>query len=439
MSGFARGLSDGVNMGLRLMAAKDYEDRQKVVRERDDKAYARAEDQRTALDEANTAARKAFEEHRAAFEAANQPKTEDRVTLMSGGDTQPRLGAVNLGANTPMPSAQFGTVDQPGLAGSLSLGGGGGPAVPREQVQVQPTGRYDEREGVLAGLSARRKALMSKDVDAKLWMDDWAKESALRSQMRSERIDAAERRFMATGDPGEYAKAIYPLIDDGMEFVGTEPVKTQDGSQAWKFIRRDSQTGKETSSVMNAEQFQKFMLGVRDPAKVAEYESKSLLERMEADEKIRAEIEKQKAVRQTKTHESGLRLEEIAAQGKQNRQTIAARGAEDRRTDDGAGQVKPRDMVAALDSERKDLRDRQQALFKEYQQNMKDAETPEERAAVRQAYDRMSREIDTSLSDLDQKRKRLSERIGLGAPSTPARKPSLSLGGTSAPPTVTNW
>lgn len=437
---FANGLANGVNMGIRLSQAKDYEDRQKVLRERDELAYNREEAQRAALEQANAAARKAFEEHRSAFEAASQPKTEERVTLMTKGDTQPSLGTASLGDGAPMPDVQLGGQQRPaGLAGSLSLGGGGGTPIPREQVQVQPAVRYDEREGVLAGLSARRKALMSANVDSKLWMDDWAKESALRSQMRGERIDAAERRFMSTGDPGEYAKAIYPLIDDGMEFVGTEPVKTQDGSQAWKFIRRDSQTGKEISSVMNAEQFQKFMLGVRDPAKVAEYESKSLLERMEADEKIRAEIEKQKAVRQTKTHESGLRLEEIAAQGKQNRQTIAARGAEDRRTDDGAGQVKPRDMVAALDSERKDLRDRQQALFKEYQQNMKDAETPEERAAVRQAYDRMSREIDTALSDLDQKRKRLSERIGLGAPSTPARKPSLSLGGTSAPPTVTNW
>lgn len=331
---FANGLANGVNMGIRLSQAKDYEDRQKVLRERDELAYNREEAQRAALEQANAAARKAFEEHRSAFEAASQPKAEERVTLMTKGDTQPSLGTASLGDGAPMPDVQLGGQQRPaGLAGSLSLGGGGGTPIPREQVQVQPAVRYDEREGVLAGLSARRKALMSANVDSKLWMDDWAKESALRSQMRGERIDAAERRFMSTGDPGEYAKAIYPLIDDGMEFVGTEPVKTQDGSQAWKFIRRDSQTGKEISSVMNAEQFQKFMLGVRDPAKVAEYESKSLLERMKADERIRSERAAEEAKQGTKAIEHKLALREISARGTEERRTVGARGAEDRRTE----------------------------------------------------------------------------------------------------------
>ena len=137
---------------------------------------------------------------------------------------------------------------------------------------------------------------------------------------------------MATGDPGEYAKAVYPLIDDGFDFVGTKAVKTPDGRQAWEFTRRDQTTGREVTNVMDADQFQRFTLSVRDPKAVAEYEAKALLERIKASEKIRAEQAAEVAKQGTEGVKHKFKLSQIAADGSEDRKTVGARGAQDRQT-----------------------------------------------------------------------------------------------------------
>lgn len=333
---FARGLSAGVNSALSVYNTIQRSEQQDRQNARQDKAWAREDAQQEAIDKANESARQAFEAHRTQFEQANDPKKEERISLAGAANPDgPSLApaeGLRLGSPAKLEGAELGAPGTPGLQGGLSLSQQA-PPVQREQVTTAPAARYDEREGVLAGLSARRKALMSSKVDDKLWLDDWAKESQLRGQIRSERVDNAEKRFMATGDPGEYAKAVYPLIEDGYEFVAAQPVKGVDGQQAWQFIRRDVGTGKEAVTVMNAQQFQRFMMGVRDPKMVADYEAKSLLERMKADEKIRADREEESAKQGTERVKSGLQLGEIAAKGKEDRRTVSTRGAEDRATD----------------------------------------------------------------------------------------------------------
>lgn len=230
------------------------------------------------------------------------------------------------------PGASFGDAGGASLGNSLSLAAQPAP-IKTEQVTTRPTAKYDEREGVLAGMKARRNYLMSNGADMKTWMGDWGAESKLRSQMRSERIDDAEKRFAATGDPGEYAKVIYPLIDDGMEVVGTKPIKTLDGQEAWEFTTRDTESGKETSRTMTLPQFDQLRLSVRDPSAMFKYEAEALIKRMEADEKIRVEQGGQLARQGTEYVKSKLQLGEIAAKGKQDRMSIGARGAEDRATD----------------------------------------------------------------------------------------------------------
>lgn len=282
----------------------------------------REEKLRSLMDGANAAARDAYQGYAKQFE----PRTEEQVTAVSSGGAQPpaiESGGMGLGGGAPasMPSAQFG--DMSGGA-KPSLGGMGlaepQQRVPTQQVQAQAPGKFDEREGILAGLSARRKYLMDQGADPEAWMGDWAKESQLRGMLRSERIQAAEQRFMATRDPGEYAKMVYPLIDDGMELVGTKPIKTVDGQQAWQFIRRDAQ-GKEMVDTMTLPEFQQFMMGVRDPKAVAEYEAKSLYERMKADQAVRQKQGEQAAVQDTERLKSKLQLGEIEARGKQERKT----------------------------------------------------------------------------------------------------------------------
>lgn len=306
---FARGFNDGSKMALGVYGAYQQGKQIKLDQQK-----------QQMLDSANAAAREAYQGYTKQFE----PRTEEQVTAVSGGGAQaPAIegGGLSLGGGAAMPSQQFGDMSQgakPGL-------GGMGLATPQErvptqQVQVQPAGKFDEREGILAGLSARRKYLMDKGADPDAWMGDWSKESQLRGAIRSERVQAAEQRFMATRDPGEYAKLVYPLIEDGMELVGTKPTKTVDGQDAWQFIRRDGQ-GKEVVNTMTLPEFQQFMMGVRDPKAVAEYEAKSLFERMKADEAVRQKRGEQEAVQGTERVKSKLQLGEIEARGKQERKT----------------------------------------------------------------------------------------------------------------------
>lgn len=330
---FARGLGQGVNAALNVYNTMQRSEQLQRQNDRQDQQWAREDKQRDMLDKANEAARKAFESHQSAFQAQNQPKpAEERINLTLGGGQAgaPQVATPTLGANEA-PTAQFGDAGGASLANSMGVSAQPG-AIPTEKVAAPKGPKYDEREGVLAGISARRKFLMSNGADMDAWLGDWGKESQLRGMIRTERIDDAEKRFMATGDPAEYAKSIYPLIDDGMEFVSSKPVKTVDGQQAWEFVRRNSESGKEVSSTMTLPQFQKFMMAVRDPKMVAEYESKSLLERLKADEKIRADREGEVAKQGTERLKSNLQLGEIAAKGKEDRKTVGARGAEDRAT-----------------------------------------------------------------------------------------------------------
>ena len=328
---FAQGLANGVNMGIRLSQAKDAEDRDKRLQDRQDKQWAREDEQRAALDAANKAARDALQAHRDQY-SASVPQPEQRLTYQPGQAQQPGLQMPQTGGAPNMPTLTLNGQGAQGPGADMTLGLQSLPQSNDTTTMQRPTPKYDEREGVLAGLSARRKSLMNSGVDDKLWLDDWAKESQLRGQLRAERVDNAEKRFMATGDPGEYARAVYPLIDDGFDFVGTKPVKTPDGRQAWEFTRRDQQTGREVTNVMDADQFQRFTMSVRDPKAVAEYEAKALLERIKANEKIRAEQAAEAERRDTERLKGKIKSGHIAAEGAQDRLTVGARGAQERAT-----------------------------------------------------------------------------------------------------------
>lgn len=333
---FAQGLASGTNMVLSAYKTQEDSDRLKRLQDREDKQFKREDDQRAALDAANKAARDALDTHRTQYEA-NAPQPEQRLTFTGNQPQAPGLqlqpSAVPAAALAKAPGLTLGgnqSAMTPPAGMALDLSGRPQPNDTVTTQRVAP--KYDEREGVLAGLTARRKSLMNSGVDDKLWLDDWAKESQLRGQIRSERVDNAEKRFMATGDPGEYAKAVYPLIDDGFDFVGTKAVKTPDGRQAWEFTRRDQQTGREVTNVMDADQFQRFTLSVRDPKAVAEYEAKALLERIKANEKIRAEQAAEAEKRDTEKLKGRIKSGHIAAEGAQDRMTVGARGAQDRQT-----------------------------------------------------------------------------------------------------------
>ena len=343
--GFAEGLSNGVNLGLRLVAAKESSDRQKKFDDRQDKQWADDDAQKDAVKRANEAAMTAYQDW---SKTGDQPAALQEASPAAPAGPKPDVapaGGLSLGGGV--------TTD-----GKLTLGGGvpsfGQPAdvtarptaaqqAPQPDQQAvtlstqqpspsaQPVKR-DEREGILAGMQARRKALMNEKVDPKLWMDDWGKEANLRAQIRGEKVDNAEKRFLATGDPGEYARTVYPLIDDGMDFVESRQVKDDKGEPAWEFVRRDQKTGKQFTNVMNTDQFQRFMIGARDPNAVIQYEAKSMLAKFNADQKIRENAANQEGVRETNRQKSAHTLDEIAARSRGEMAVTKQKGIEDRTT-----------------------------------------------------------------------------------------------------------
>lgn len=386
--GFAEGLSNGVNLGLRLVNAKESQDRQKKFDDRQDKQWADEDAQKDAVKRANEAAMTAYQNwaksgDQPSAQQTSSPASQTTPTeapaaggmTLGGGVTTD--GPLTLGGATPsfgqpadVTAKPTAAQQMPRSGGGMSLGGGvttdgkltlgGGvpsfgqpadvtdkptaaqqapqpeaPPVTQASQQLPQSGRpvqRDEREGILAGMQARRKALMNEKVDPKLWMDDWGKEANLRAQIRGEKIDNAEKRFLATGDPGEYARTVYPLIDDGMDFVGSRQVKDDKGNPAWEFVRRDQQTGKQITNVMNADQFQRFMMGARDPNAVIQYEAKSMLERMKTDQKIRKDAADQEGVRETNRQKSKLTLGEIAARSSGEMAVTKEKGKQDRTT-----------------------------------------------------------------------------------------------------------
>lgn len=239
-------------------------------------------------EKANAAARDAYQGYAKQFE----PRTEEQVTAVSGGGSQPpaiESGGMGLGGGAPasMPSAQFG--DMSGGA-KPSLGGMGlaepQQRVPTQQVQAQAPGKFDERQGVLAGMKARRKYLMENGAGPDVWGADFAKESALSEQLRAEPIKNAFNRYAATRDFGAYAKVVYPLIDDGVSIVDAKQEMGVDGKPlGWRLVLDED--GKSRSVLVDPEMERQLLMLSASPEERIKHELQASLLRIKANEGVR--------------------------------------------------------------------------------------------------------------------------------------------------------
>lgn len=326
--GFAEGLANGAAIGMRLSDAMDREARQKKLNDQE-------ADQNAITQRANQAALKAYQDWEA---SSSQP--QEKPAPAADVQTQPGEAALGKGITTDGPMTLGGGTPAFGQPADVSATARPAPNVTSAQAAAPAGGSIaqktpDDRLGILAGMEARRKALMAEPkLDPKVWIDEWGKESALRSQIRSERIDQAEKRYQMNGDAGQYVASIYPLIDDGKKFVSSKQVLGVDGKPAWQFEFVDADTGKPSSRTVTNDQFKMFMVGVRDPQKVANYEASTMLERYKSSLKRDENAAHEQEKRGTEEVKHELQLSEIAAKGKEDRRTVSARGAEDRATDD---------------------------------------------------------------------------------------------------------
>lgn len=303
---FARGFNEGANMvqGVYGLYQKSKQDE--------------------LMQKANAAATEAYTAYGKQFE----PRTEDQVTLASGGTAGGNggmsLGTVSPGlANTQQVKLGDASQIQQPMAGGLSLDNGQAP-IPTKQVQVQPTGKFNEEEGILSGMTARRKYLMSNGADPDLWGADFAKESALRERLRTKPINDAYNAYTATGDFGAYVKQVYPLINDGMEVSDAKQELGVDGKpQGWRLTIKGSD-GKDRPVIVGPEQERRLLTMSASPEQRVGYELKVALAEAAADARIRAGTVAHGQASDLEDQRHGNRGNEIAAAAAQARKTKAA-------------------------------------------------------------------------------------------------------------------
>jgi hypothetical protein len=404
------GFADGFNSGL--SAVSNFAGLLQKKKEMD-----RADALEKSMSEANKAGSEAYQ---AAIRGATQS------TRMTAGDmdAQPGFGqssqlglngavslggAPSLGDQVAAPQQMGGMAPNAaqGLGQSLTLGGAQAPA--QQTVTKQATDN-DDREAILAGMKARRGHLMKSGVDPKAWMPDWAQEAKLRGEIRSERLDDADKRFATTGDPMEWAKVVYPLVDDGKTLKSAEPFKNLDGATGWNFKVRNDDTGEVSSRPVTTEQFDRMRMMAKDPKAAMEYEAKILVERMKALNKrennsLDSDEEDRNNERQ---HRRKLAQLEFDAG---NDRKLKGMESGDSRSDNSG--IKPKDRLSAVNAEIKDIRDQRMQLGREHTEAMKNATGEADRKRIQAAYDRQITDLDAATEEASSLRGQLRPALGL--------------------------
>jgi len=278
MSRFTQGLQAGFGIVSKAQEAQ----RDQVKREK-------ADQMEQLYKAANAEALNAYQGYAKQFE----PRTEEQVTAVSGGGSQPPViesGGMGLGGGAPasMPSAQFG--DMSGGA-KPSLGGMGlaepQQRVPTQQVWVKPKGQYNDDEAKLTWLTARRKHLMESGAGPDVWWEDFAQESALREKRRNQPIQDAYAKLTATGDFGSYAKTVYDMIDDGRSITSAKQEIGLDGKPVWRLQVVDDETGQEFVDLIDENRQRELVKMVMSPEQRIKHEFEASLLRIKANEGVR--------------------------------------------------------------------------------------------------------------------------------------------------------
>lgn len=211
------------------------------------------------------------------------------------------LSLAQTSAAQPAPAA-------PGIgqAGAVpTMGKGGKPGMLNQEAP-------DPR--VLAAMQAKTNHFLNKGrVDQ--YKKSWLETSEMRAQIRASEFAGADKEYALSGDPTVYAKRVYPLIEDGHDFVDSKVVPGQDGKPAVSITRRDQATGEVTTGEVPVDKFMRSVEIARDPAAVLGREAAYAKKLFETNEEIRKEQAKSKIKgdedRTTETLKSKQKLESI--------------------------------------------------------------------------------------------------------------------------------
>lgn len=408
MGRFSEGLRAGSGMVKGAIDAR---------RESEDRA--REDQQRALMEQANARGFEAYKEAQSSWEKSNQPQTSERLTLgatSAGNDAglqAPDLGGSSLGLG-PSASVQ---PDSAGLGGRMGLSLGAVNKPMERETVTTPAAKWDEDNGREAYHSARSKFLMENKADPEVWMKDWTLGASIRAQRRQGDLNKAYSKFGATGNAGDYIKTILPMFDAGLEVVDAKPnLKLAGGGDGWQFTFKDKYSGEDFTKEFTTDQIRQYGLSLQDPKFGMTFEGERLMAMMKANAKIQETEGEEKAKRpnlllggeikkDVATHEHGLNLDAIAARGKQTRLSDAARASD------------PRTTLAAIDSERRSLRDQLTALQRDYTNELKgvDEMDSDGKASLRSAYERQVQEVNAQIADLEGRRQQVNPSMGLAS------------------------
>lgn len=272
-------------------------------------------------------------------------------------------------------------------------------------------------------------------------LDGFIKNEADAAGARAQRRAVAVKDAMATGDRVNVLKTLNATVANGVKLTDIAPATAKDGKKTYKATYQLPDGSSRSEDVTDDEIDRRAGYVLSNPAEVAKTELSASLHRMESglrvDEQNNAHTNR--TAEQDQAHKD--RLVEIGAHGSEARKTHASNLAE-------GGTIRPRDQIAAIDSERKDLRDQQTALFKDYTQQLKDPSLDDaQKGNLNSAYEAQVARLNEQLSDLGNRRKKvfaalnLSDDAGAATNLASGAKPSSKSAGKKAAtqPTISNW
>lgn len=333
--------------------------------------------------------------------------------------TPPGLGSVDR------PSALGSTPAQPSHGTSLGPTDATPPqGAPLGLADVAPAKPRPTEDGLYRAMKWRTDALAKTGLYDK-WKASLVDTEATGTRLRLKALAPALAKLEA-GDPSAVVEVYNRYVNDG-NVLEVEPKGAGPNGPMFTLRQRNLDTGAVRTMDVDQQRFLRMAQQLQDPAAALKSSLDRYHEIFKTDEGIRKEKAQQKAIgeREIETGQVKHRqtLAEISARTAGEKSVIDHRNRAD-------ANVSPKDQLTAIDQQRKQLRDSQIALLKEWELMGKDVTDEQQREQLKAAYLEQKRKIDDADAELGRQRDRVSQRLRLrDAPEpTPGAIPKLPSG-----------
>lgn len=228
------------------------------------------------------------------------------------------------------------------------------------------------------------------------------------TQLRQKALAPALAKLEA-GDPSAVVDLYNRYINDG-NVLEVSPKGTGPNGPMFSLRQRNVDTGAVRTMDVDQQQFLRMAQQLQDPAAALKSSLDRYHEIFKTNEGIRKEKAQQEAMGKREIEvgqaKHGQTLAEISARTAGEKSVIDHRNRAD-------ANVSPKDQLAAIDQQRKQLRDSQLALLKEWELMGKDVTDDQQREQLKAAYLEQKRKIDDADVELGRQRDRVSQRLRL--------------------------